>query len=232
MVPSTTTQVLITLVLVVPGLVFLGVLVRLRGRTPADADLSSRLLRAIMASSAFALLYLILAGPQIETVADQTPLQALEHGRRYAALAMLAVFLIPTVTAVVFYLVGTSDKLERFKQTLVGENLRERLSRTDARPSAWDVAFDGIPPSFVRVQMKDGSWFGGYMGTSSYASSWPDPRNLYVEINYEMNEMGEFGEPVEGSAGAVIDCSEAVLVELIVPPEPQPDVAPSGTMKS
>lgn len=217
MIPSSATQLLITLVLIVPGFVFLGVLVRLRGRTPADADLSSRLMRAIVASTIFALAYLAIAGEQIEDLANQKPGEALDHLRPYAILALLVAFVVPTVTAALFYWISTWDWLQdRFK----GSKLDQRWNRIDPRPSGWDVAFAEVVPCFVRVRMKDGTWYAGWFGESSYASSWPDPRSLFVEISFKIDADGEIGAPVQNSTGAVIDCSEAVLVELLLP---QPD---------
>ena len=52
-------------VLIVPGFVYQAVRIRLRGRTPADTELSTRIVHAIVTSTTFALLYLLAFGPQI-----------------------------------------------------------------------------------------------------------------------------------------------------------------------
>lgn len=214
MIPSSATQLLITLVLIVPGFVFLGVLVRLRGRTPADADLSSRLMRAIVASTVFALVYLAIAGPQIEALANQNPDEALNHLQKYALLALLAAFVIPAVAAGLYYWISTWGWLQdKFRDSWVDQ----RWNRIDPRPSGWDVAFADLSPCFVRVRMNDGGWYAGWFGKASYASSWPDPRSLYVEVSFHVDDNGTLGQAVENSNGAVIDCTDAVLVELLLP---------------
>ena len=60
-IPSTAQQLLITLLLVIPGFVYQQVRIRFRGRLPADIDLSNRVLRAIATSTVFALMYVAVA---------------------------------------------------------------------------------------------------------------------------------------------------------------------------
>ena len=222
MVPSTATQLLITLVLVVPGFVYHGVLIRIGGRTPADADLSSRLMRAIVASTIFALTYLVIVGTQIEDVLTTTPEEALQHLRRYAIASIVGVVVVPVLAAAGMTWALGSERFQRIKHRL----LPDRWNRIDTRPSAWDVAFAAAEdPCFVRVQMKDGTWYAGYFGPDSYASSFPDPPSLFLEISYAVDDEGQILNPIEGNASAVIDCSESVLVEIL------PSGDESGTME-
>lgn len=231
MVPSTATQLLITLVLIVPGFVYLGVLIRLRGRTPADADWSSRLMRAIVASATFAMAYLVTAGPEIGKALSQTPEQALTHLRTYSTWAIVTVIVIPVIAAGSVAAVLDSDRFKALKEKW----LPERWNRIDPRPSAWDVAFGDVEPRFVRIKFKEGGWYAGYLGPNSYASSFPDPRSLFIELGYHVDAAGKIGEPIENTAGTVIDCTEAVLVELLQPPpeaDTDTDADSSGTMDS
>lgn len=212
MVPSTATQLLITLVLIVPGFVYHGVLIRVGGRTPADADLSSRLMRAIVASTIFALIYLVAAGPSVEAALTRTPAEALSHLRPYAISSIVGVVVVPVLAAAVTAWVLGSDRFRKIKY----EVLPDRWNRVDPRPSAWDVAFAAAEdPCFVRVQMKDGTWYAGYFGPNSYASSFPDPQSLFLEISYAVDNDGQILGAIEGNPGAIVDCSESVLVELL-----------------
>lgn len=222
MVPSTATQLLITLVLVVPGFVYHGVLIRIGGRTPADADLSSRLMRAIVASTIFALTYLVIAGTQIGDALTRTPEEGLQHLRKYAVASIVGVVIVPVLAAAAMAWALGSERFQEIKHSV----LPDRWNRIDTRPSAWDVAFAAAEhPCFVRVQMRDRTWYAGYFGPSSYASSFPDPPSLFLEISYAVDDEGRILEPIEGNAGAVINCSEAVLVELL------PSWDKSGTME-
>lgn len=212
MIPSTATQLLATLVLIVPGFVFQGVLIRLRGRTPSDADLPSRIMHAIVASTIFALIYLAAIGPQIVSL-DEAQANALEHLRLHAGLGLGAAFVIPALSALAIHHIRSSPLWQNAAEKLQPSN----WSRIDQRPSGWDVAFEATLPTFVRVQMKDGTWYAGWFAENSYASSWPDPRTLYVEVSFQVDDDGTLKDPVKNSAGAVIDCTDAVLVELLRP---------------
>lgn len=212
MIPTTVTQVLITLVLVVPGFVYQETRIRLRGRKPHDTETTSRLLRAIAASALFALVYALILGPYLSD-AQRGQVTALAHPRISALLALAAAFAIPMLCAIIPDLPRTMAGWRHPFKSLSPSG----LSRYDPRPSAWDVAFEGASEGFVRVRMKDGRWFAGYFGQRSYASSFPDPRSLFVEVGYLVDVDGVIGGPIEGSAGAVIECADAVLIELLGP---------------
>jgi hypothetical protein len=211
MIPTTVTQVLITLVLVIPGFVYQEARTRLHGRKPSDAELTSRLLRAIAASTIFALLYVVILGPYLSDL-KKGQAAALAHPRFSALLALLGAFAIPMLVAFLLDLPRTRDAWRH-----PFNSLRLMLSTYDPQPSAWDVAFARASKGFVRVRMKDGTWFAGYFGQNSYASSFPDPRSLFVEFEYSIDQNGAIGDPIEGSVGSVIECTDAVLIELLSP---------------
>lgn len=211
-VPSSLTQVLVTLVLIVPGFVYQNVRIRVAGRTPADTELAGRVLRAIVASTVFALAYLLALGPEIVDTA-QARGDTLDEPRRLALLGFCAAFVIPAASAVVIHVRWSKSFLQHPIRTLRDEG----WTRYDPRPTAWDVAFQDAAVGFVRVRMGDGSWFAGYYGANSYASSYPDPPNLFVEASFDINDLGEIQDQIINTRGAVIDCTNAVLIELLAP---------------
>ena len=214
-IPRSVTQLLVTLVLVVPGFVYQAVRIRIVGRRPGDTDLPTRVMRAIVISTLFALCYLVILGPEITTAA-QAQAQLAEHPRRFALLGLVAAFVLPTTSAVLLNRNQIDLKLTiPFVLHPIKTLRAEEWTRYDPRPSAWDVAFEGAAVGFVRVRMSDGTWVAGYYGPNSYASSHPDPRNLYLEMAYEVDNKGEIGKPITGTAGVVIDCTDAVVVELL-----------------
>lgn len=214
-IPSSVTQLLVTLVLVVPGFVYQAVRIRIVGRRPGDTDLPTRVMRATVISTLFALCYLVILGPEITTAA-QAQAQLAEHPRRFALLGLVAAFVLPTTSAVLLNRNQIDLKLTiPFVLHPIKTLRAEEWTRYDPRPSAWDVAFEGAAVGFVRVRMSDGTWVAGYYGPNSYASSHPDPRNLYLEMAYEVDNKGEIGKPITGTAGVVIDCTDAVVVELL-----------------
>lgn len=221
-IPGSIAQILATLVLVIPGFVFQIVRIRLLGRKPGDNEITTRILTAIAVSTMFALAYIVCIG---ETVADTDNLQdeALRHPREYALLGLLAAFVIPVIVACIYALVSQSGwwTSERWAPH------SERWTRIDPRPTAWDAVFGNLEECFIRVRTRDKTWYAGWFGARSYASSFPDPQSLYVEVAYKIDDNGQLGQPIEGSNGAIIDCSDAVWIELLVSPEQ----AASGTME-
>jgi hypothetical protein len=211
------------LVLVVPGFVFQAVRIRLRGRTPGDTEVATRILSAIVVSTIFALIYVLAVGTSVvEPNAVQS--DALQHPRRYALLGLGAAFVVPALAAYLFAGIASSQRGENLRRRL----LSDRWTRIDPRPTAWDAAFGDIRECFVRVRTRDKTWYAGWFGGDSYASSWPDPQTLFVEVAYKVDENGTIGSPVESSNGAVIDCTDAEYIELLT----SPDQVASGTIEA
>lgn len=155
-IPSSVTQLLVTLVLVVPGFVYQAVRIRIVGRRPGDTDLPTRVMRAIVISTLFALCYLVILGPEITTAA-QAQAQLAEHPRRFALLGLVAAFVLPTISAVLLNRNQIDLKLTiPFVLHPIKTLRAEEWTRYDPRPSAWDVAFEGAAVGFVRVRMSDG----------------------------------------------------------------------------
>jgi len=88
-------------------------------------------------------------------------------------------------------------------------------------PSAWDYYFDQREPAFVLVHLESGNLVGGYFGTNSYATSFPNQGNLYLEAVYEVADDGTFGEPIEDSDGMIITSDDYHYVELFNLPASQ-----------
>ncbi len=221
-IPSSITQILATLILVVPGFVFQSVRIRLQGRTPGDTEATTRILGAIVASTMFSLAYLLAIGPKI---VNPTKLhdEVMADPRCYAVLGMIAAVALPAIVAYLASVVSQSAAWEKVRTRV----LSERLTLIDPRPSAWDVAFSDRAPCFIRVRNHDKTWYAGWFGAGSYASSWPDPRTVYVEIAYEIDENGRIGTAIDGSVGAFIDCSAADYFELVAAEQDE-----SGTMET
>ena len=53
------------------------------------------------------------------------------------------------------------------------------------------------------------------VSVSSDSTIFLNHRNLYLEMAYEVDTKGEIGKPITGTAGVVIDCTDAVVVELL-----------------
>lgn len=179
--------------LVVPGFVYQVVRSRLRGPTPEDGGLGVRVLRALTTSGLFALIYLIALGPILTTAISQ-PKSYLDHPRYTALLLLALVFVVPAAVAITLH----ARTARRLYPDL---SWRQVFQIYNPTPTAWDFAVNRAGPGYVRVLTKDGNWVGGYAGTESFFTNYPQAREIFVETAWRLTEQGEFDGPVAGSTG-------------------------------
>jgi hypothetical protein len=97
--------------------------------------------------------------------------------------------------------------------------LRSRHGYTST-PSAWDHAARMHQSSWVKVRKPDGTWIGGWYTRGSFASSYPEPRTVYIDQQFEIDGQGNFGAAVVG-AGVYVTITDDDIV-IWVRPEPDP----------
>jgi hypothetical protein len=96
---------------------------------------------------------------------------------------------------------------------------RRRLpTRYQVTSSAWDYMFRHRGSCFVRVRLKDGTWVGGWYGSGSYATSYPEPAELFLESAWRMNPDGSFSHRITQTAGLHVRAADADVFELLQPP--------------
>jgi hypothetical protein len=204
-------QALTVLVIVIPGFVYQVVRSRLRGPTPEDGDLGVRVLRALTASGLFALVYLVVLGPLL-TTAISRPQSYLDHPRSTALLLLALVFVIPAAVA-------AAQHARTARRLYPNLPWKQVFRIYDPTPTAWDYAVNRVGPGYVRVLTKDGNWVGGYAGTESFYTNYPQSREIFVETAWRLGEQGEFQHAITGSTGQWIKCDDAPIVEFLRPQE-------------
>ncbi|HEX6340343.1 DUF6338 family protein [Umezawaea sp.] len=205
--PSTVVQLVLLVLLVLPGISYQFVRERLRGPVPWERDLGERVLRAVVASIALDAAYLTAAGPALVALVRGRPpgeLNGFVQQPRLVGLVGVLLFLV--VPAVVASAVSLVER----------ERHRSTYRRT---PTAWDHAFRDRDPCFVRVRLKDGNWAGGWYGHGSYASSYPHPAELYLESARVMTPDGGFGPRVRGTAGLRLRAEDFDVLEFVSAPD-------------
>ncbi|MFJ3306808.1 DUF6338 family protein [Streptomyces sp. NPDC086549] len=205
--PSTVLQLALLVVAVLPGAVYQFMRERFRGPLPSERDLGERVLRALVSSVVLDSLYAVLAGPQLLRLArgdgGDSGWQGLLQRPRLAGLTgLLLFFVVPAAAAA-----GVSWWQRR--------RLRARYRDT---PTAWDHMFRSRGSCFVRVRLKDGSWAGGWYGSRSYATSFPEPPALFLESAWRLNPDGSFAHRIDHSAGLHIRAEDTDVLELLDPP--------------
>jgi hypothetical protein len=102
--------------------------------------------------------------------------------------------------------------------------LRSRLIKNrvlDPIPTAWDSFFERRQPCWVLVHLKDGGKIAGLLGGNSYASSYPEKRDLYLEEVWQIGESGHLEQRVGGTLGLWIDCDAFRMLEFLAPEGPK-----------
>ena len=208
--PSTVLQLVLLVLVVLPGSTYQFLRERWRGSVPGERNLAERVLRAITASILLDGLYAIVAGPQLVHLARGPGRRPgwngfAEQPRLVGLWAVLLLIAVPAVVA------GALSWWER----------RRSPAGFRVTPTAWDHMFRHRGSCFVRVRLKDGTWVGGWYGSRSYATSYPEPPELFLESAWRMSPDGGFVGRVTGTAGLHVRVAEADVVELVHPSEPE-----------
>ncbi|MBW0252697.1 DUF6338 family protein [Cellulomonas sp. PS-H5] len=210
--PETWAQAVVVLTLVVPGFVYRASWQSVAGPDPARPDFGTRVLHAMVATGMFAGAYAAVLGP-VGAGYARSPDRALDDVRGLALAFVVLAIAVPWASARVGFSVVTSTRYRRAAARTLGI-LRIR-SPHQAAPRPWDHAFGRVGDGWVRVQLADGRWLGGWYGARSFASSHPDPRELYVEEAWVLDENGAFTGRLHAPGGTVISCADAIAVDFL-----------------
>jgi hypothetical protein len=219
-IPSTAVQLLAALLLVLPGVVYQVARSRLRGPNPDDASATNRVLRALGFSAGLNAAYLLLLGPELlglaRDPAGQLGWEGLSaNARSVGWLALLLLIIIPIFAA------GLGTLM-----TVFGPRLRTfswltwvpRISYNPT-PRAWDYAFRNAPACYVRLLMTDSSWLGGWYGSKSFVSSYPEPREIFIEKAWSMTTDGAFESEQPQTIGMFVRCDDVRSIEFVASEE-------------
>lgn len=210
MVPGTVQQLTILLILVLPGVFYQAVREHLRGAIAAEQEPQNRLLRAIAAGALLDAVYAVAAGPWLVDLLvgnGAGPLAGASSRPREAGLAaLLLVVLVPAGIA--------------WAEAAWGR--RRRRARYEPTPTAWDALFRDRGSCFVRARMKNGLWVGGWLGTRSAVSAFPQQGDVYLQAQYRMGPDGRFLGRVPGTGGVYLRAADVDVLELLDPPAAVP----------
>lgn len=218
--PSTVVQLAILVMAVLPGATYQFMRQRWRGPVPTEHDLGERILRAIVVSILLDTGYLVIAGPALAGFAAALRShgwQAVLDQPRLIGLAGFAMFVaVPAAAA------GAVSWWQRRNR---------RAARYRAVPTAWDQMFRDRGSCFVRVKLKSGGWAGGWYGSASFATSYPEVPELYLQTAWLMNPDGSFNRAIKDSAGLRVTGADVEVLELLAPPS-SPIPQQTSTMES
>lgn len=205
--------------LVIPGFVFVAIRSLLRGpRGTQDTELSSRIATSIVVSVLFNAVYLIAGSVAI---GEQAVSGVLTAGQNVIVQSPVGVgvavlvlgILIPAASAVLLYYRPLWRPLGEPWPTWLKYPVRRGGYRNF--PTAWDRAAPGLGGTFVRIRLPEGNWVGGWYSGESFISTYPQPRDIYIEKQYVMSDSGQFLEAIPTSAGVWLGITDRHIVEWI-----------------
>jgi len=217
--PATWQQALLVVAFVLPGFVFQAVRLRLRGTTAADGlGAPSQLFAAIVATVGLDAVYFRLVGSDeavrlldVSYVRDNLSLLSLG--------VVVGVFVFPALAAAMFSFVSLWTQLRSFRQAV------RDFWRRKPHATSWDYFAEiYMAQGYVRIQFKDGKWVGGYLGAEAHMSTYPSPRDIYLNCLWKLDEQGRFYPGEESRKvypqgfGAWVNCTDAVSFEIFETP--------------
>ncbi len=82
-------------------------------------------------------------------------------------------------------------------------------------PLSWDYIFSRDKSYWVKFYLKTGEKVGGYFSTKSFASSYPDPQEIYVEEVWRLDENDTLTEMVVSTAGGFVKAEDCKFIEFL-----------------
>ena len=66
------------------------------------------------------------------------------------------------------------------------------------------------------MTLKNGNQIGGKYGVSSFSSTFPNPKEIYIEEVWNLNKKGRFKNKQEQTAGILITENEISTIEFYI----------------
>jgi hypothetical protein len=169
--PSTVVQLVLLVLLVLPGITYQFVRERLRGPVPWERDLGERVLRAVVASIALDAAYLTVAGPALIKLTRGTPPGDLngfvQQPRAVGLVAVLLFLVVPGAAAFVVSLVERKRRKSTFQRTPTARDHAFRDRALDESIRLHEAAVDATPDGHPKRARRLANLGGVLMLTSS-----------------------------------------------------------------
>ncbi len=112
------------------------------------------------------------------------------------------VIIAPILFTLIFYYISKQKWFSRFLVNPV--------------KSAWDSFFSRRESYYVIVTLKNGRKIGGKYGLNSFSSTYPNPKEIYLEEVWTLNDKNGFEEKVMQTEGVLIVENEISTIEFYI----------------
>ena len=214
-IPTTLFGIAAVVALVVPGLVYAAIRTTLQGFVQADQSVTARIVQAVMISVLLDSLYLVVLGGWLFDFVPQSGV-AIPHPRILGFLIFVLGVLAPAFIAYLRYSQAVwVSKVSGAIAPAVDHVLGWAVPHTGYRsvPTAWDWIASKKAYKWVRVLNAQGRWVGGWSTDDTFFSSYPEPRDLYIPEQWDMDKKGTFLQRSERTSGVWLSLEGAQVVE-------------------
>ena len=217
-IPGTPFSVIALIALLLPGIVFAAAQTSFEGFRSQDTNIVGRILKALMVSVVLDAIYLALLGSWLQPYARLGKSVLTEHPVLVGVLTLVLGVLVPVMIGYVLYSGAPWTRQSSAFLSRGFTRIRTAI-RPDTQyskyPTAWDFAAPAKGDTWIRVLTADGLWVGGWFSRDGFIGTYPEPRDVFIPIQYQMGTRGEFGEPVPQSAGVWLSLENARVVEWV-----------------
>ena len=120
----------------------------------------------------------------------------------YFAILILIIIIVPIIVAFIFYIISNTKWFNKFM--------------INPTKGAWDSFFSKKESYYVIVTLKNGRKIGGKYGLNSYSSTYPSPKEIYIEELWKLNAENGFENLIAQNQGILIIESEISTIEFFI----------------
>jgi hypothetical protein len=214
-IPTTLFGIAAVVSLVIPGLVYAAIRTTLQGFVSADQSVTARIIQAVMISVLLDSIYLVALGGWLFEFLPQDAV-SIPHPRLLGFVVFCLGVVVPALIAYLRYsqAIWVSAAATRLRPRFA-KAFGWAIPHTGYRsvPTAWDWVAPKKAYTWVRVLNAQGRWIGGWSTEDTFFSSYPEPRDLYIPEQWDLDPNGMFLKRSEATAGVWLSLEGAQVVE-------------------
>ncbi|WP_285036586.1 DUF6338 family protein [Plantibacter sp. ME-Dv--P-095] len=221
-IPTTMFGILALVALVVPGIVFAGVRAWLRGYKWSDQTAASRVLDAVLVSVILDALYLWAFGALLAPILNDPQGELIANPSSLGFATVVLGLAIPAGIAFAWHADMTWTK-PAWGWWPSWVQIPRRRSSFESTPTAWDKVAPRHSDVWVKIRLPNGERVAGWMSGKSFVSTYPQPRDIYIQEQFTISADGSIGDRIPNTGGVWLSITDGSIVEWINEPEGDTD---------
>ncbi len=120
----------------------------------------------------------------------------------YFIIFIFIILIAPMSGAFIYSIISKKDWFQKFM-----------ISPTK---SSWDIFFSKRESYWVIITLKNGTKIGGKYGLNSFSSTFPSPKDIYIQEVWKINKKNEFKYKINKTEGILITENEISTIEFFL----------------